>query len=164
KMEVNISRITNHFPTKTDLFVALSEEYESQFASLVGSYTWADGVSLTSLMKLLDRVMDLQYRHRCLMLFVCSITLSHEVMLAQISGKWKQNLPGFTRLIQMFVEARILQPRVLEGRHMDIVRFQHINLLTTWLVSYTLYDADRPLKRMKRVYLTGVMLALYPYM
>lgn len=163
-MEVNVSRITNHFPTKTDLFVALSEEYENQFASLLGSFSWADGVSLASLKKLLDQVMDLQYAHRCLMLFVCSTTLSHEVMLAQITRKWKQNLPGFTRLMGLLVQAKILQPRVLEERHMEIVRFQHINLLTTWLVSYTLYDAERPLKRMKGIYLAGVLLVFHPYM
>ena len=37
KMGVTIGRITNHFPTKDHLFVALSEDYEIQFNQLMKS-------------------------------------------------------------------------------------------------------------------------------
>jgi len=46
---------------------------------------------------------------------------------------------------------------------MAIIRFQFVNLLTTWLISNTLYDKNSSLMRNQTIYLKGILMVYYPY-
>lgn len=163
-MDMPISRITNHFPTKDDLFIALSEEYEDRFTQIRSSVTITSEFNLVVLRDLLSIIMDLQYEYRCLMLYACATGLNQEKMKSQITAKWKHNLSGFTGMIQGLVALNILTPKAMEEEHFQIIKFQHINLLTTWLVSYTLYDYEHDLATKKATYLRAIFLGFKPYL
>ena len=163
-MEMPISRITNHYPTKDDLFVAISEEYEERFSQIKSDFTFSGDFSLVVLRDLLLVIMDLQYEYRCLMLFACATGLNQTKMKEQITAKWKHNLSGFMDMIEGLVALHIMTPKALEDEHFQMIKFQYINLLTTWLVSYTLYDFEKALADKKAIYLRTILLGFEPYL
>jgi AcrR family transcriptional regulator len=163
RLEVTIGRITNHFPTKEHLFVGLAGDYEEKYAALMKSFSWEDDFSFTRLSMLVSKLMDLQYEHRCVMIFSASAGLNKTVMTEQISLSWNNNLKGFRILIETLVYQGLLDERVLQEDHYLILKFQHINLFTTWLVSYTLYDRARSYKKMKPTYFKGIMMVFFEY-
>jgi AcrR family transcriptional regulator len=164
KMGVTIARITNHFRTKDQLIVALSDDYEQQYGELHKSFSKEGRVSLIQLAELMEKVMQLQYEHRCLMLFVCATGISQDEVYRQISAKWNSNLQRFKYRIVSLVEGGILDQSALVSENLEILRFQYINLFTTWLVSQTLYDIDRPLHKSKKIYIKGILYTFYPYL
>jgi len=164
KLGVTIGRITNHFPTKDNLFVALSENYEIQFNQLIKSLSVKAAPSLTQVFQSALKVMDLQYEYRCIFMFIYSASPNQHIILNQVSTKWKNNLSIFTMMISGLVKAKILDKSILRKETFEIFRFQHINLLTTWLISFSIYDKTLPLTRCKKVYAKGVMMTFYPYL
>lgn len=164
KMGVTIGRITNHFHTKDHLFIGLSDDYENHFNDLMESFSWNGEVNLTKLAGLLKKVMHLQYEHRCLMLYICATGLNQDVLIKQISERWNNNSANFTNLIRGLVASNIMNKRVLEKEHLEILKFQHINLLTTWLVSNTIYDKNQSLNKNIVKYLKGTLLTFHPHL
>jgi len=108
EMDSSIGRITNYFPTKEHLFVALSEDYEHQKAELARTYKWDGSFSFVQLADYLHQVMKLQYKHRSLLLFVSSIGLQQRIMLRQISAKWRKNQTRVNDLVNTMVKANLL--------------------------------------------------------
>jgi AcrR family transcriptional regulator len=164
KMGVTIGKITNHFRTKDFLIIGLSDDYENQFNELIKSFSPEGGVSLTKLYFSMEKVMKLQYEHRCLMLFVCATGLDQDLIIRQISAKWNKNLMRFKAQIVSMVNEGILDKSVLIPENFEVLKFQYINSLTTWLVSQTLYDMDRQLSKSIRIYLKGILYTFYPYL
>jgi AcrR family transcriptional regulator len=164
KMGVTIARITNHFRTKDQLIVALSDDYEQQYGELQKSFSKEGKVSLIVLAELMEKVMQLQYEHRCLMLLVCATGISQDEVYRQISAKWNTNLERFKYRIVSLVDGGILDQSALVSENYEILKFQYINLFTTWLVSQTLYDSDRPLRKSKKIYIKGILYTFYPYL
>lgn len=164
KMGVTIGRITNHFPTKEHLFIALSEDYETHFTQLMKSSAVQRVPSLTQLIQSTLKVMDLQYEYRCLFKFIYSAGLNQHIILNQVSAKWTKNLSNFTLMISGLVEAKILDRSILNKANYERFKFQHINLLTTWLVSHSIYDRTLPLAHCKEVYAKGVMMTFHPFL
>jgi AcrR family transcriptional regulator len=164
KMGVTIGRITNHFRTKDHLVVGLSDDYENKFNELIASFSPDGEVNLAGLADSMEKVMRLQYEYRCLMLFVCATGLGQDLMIRQISAKWNKNLDRFKDQILGMVKAGILVRTVLEPENFEILKFQYINLLTTWLVSQTLYDRNKPLSKTRKNYIKGILLTFYPHL
>lgn len=164
KMGVTIGRITNHFPTKDHLFIALSEDYEIQFAQLFNARAQQGDYSLTRLIQSGMKVMDLQFEYRCLFMFIYSAGLNQNIILNQVTAKWIHNLSNFTSMISSLVKLKILDKSILKKSNYEIFKFQHINLYTTWLVSYAIYDRALPLPYSKEVYAKGMMMTFYPFL
>jgi len=158
KMGVTIGRITNHFRTKDLLIVGLSEAYDIEFKTLTSSFSWEGGIDLFKLASSMAKVMSLQYDYRCLMLFACATGLGSDPVMTEISAKWNRNLDRFKSQLLAFVEAGIMDRTVLLPENFEVLKFQYINLLTTWLVSQTLYDKNKPIGRTKKVYIKGILL------
>lgn len=164
KMEVTIGKITNHFPTKDHLFAGLSKKYQEEYLSLRSSYPWNNEYSLPKLYDYMGTIMDLQYEHRCLLLYVNSTGVNQKVMLKQITASWRENLTGFEEMLSLLVKMELLTGEILKKEFFLIVRFQFINLFTTWLVSFTIYDNNLSYKKMKAIYQKGIIYSLYPYL
>jgi hypothetical protein len=145
------------------LFIALSEDYELQFAQLMTSRTQQGENSLTRLTQSALKVMDLQFEYRCLFMFIYSAGHNQHSILNQVSAKWIHNLSGFTSMISSLIKAKILNKSILEKENFEIFKFQYINLFTTWLVSHSIYDGTLPLALCKEVYAKGVLMAFYPF-
>jgi AcrR family transcriptional regulator len=164
KMGVTIGRITNHFRTKDHLFIGLSDDYENHFNELMKSFSWNGEVNLTKLAELIKGIMLLQYEHRCLMLFVCATGLNQDLLINQVSARWSHNSSRFSNLITGLVVSKIMEKRVLEKENLEVLKFQHINLLTTWLVSNTIYDKHHSLNKNMNKYLKGILLTFHPHL
>jgi AcrR family transcriptional regulator len=163
KMGVTVGKITNHFPTKDHLFVGLSKQYQLDYTELMSSFDWNDEYSMQKLHELTGLIMDLQFRHRCLLLFVCATGMNQHLMIQQIKVTWKENLSGFQDLISALIQFGLLKKEAIEEGNFSVIRFQFINLFTTWLVSLTIYDNDTPYTKTKAVYQKGILYCLYPF-
>lgn len=164
KMGVTIGRITNHFRTKDHLVVGLSDDYENKFSELISSFSPDRNITLTKLADSMGSVMQLQYEYRCLMMFVCATGLGQELVIQAISTKWSKNLERFSKQIKNLVDVGVLDKTVLLPKNFEILKFQYTNLLTTWLVSQTLYDSNRPLSKSIKIYIKGILFTFYPYL
>jgi AcrR family transcriptional regulator len=164
KMGVTIGKITNHFSTKDHLFAGLSKMYQEEYQTLSSSYSWNNEYTLSKLFDYIGCIMDLQYKHRCLLLYVNATGVNQKVMIKQISATWRENLTGFEQLLSLFVKMDVLKKEVLQPDCFPVVKFQFINLFTTWLVSFTIYDNGKSYKKMMVVYKKGIIYCLYPYL
>jgi AcrR family transcriptional regulator len=164
KMGVTIGRITNYFPTRDYLFAGMSKVYQEEYELLVSNFNWESKISLNQLYQLNGQIMDLQYKHRCLLLYTCGTSINQKVMISQIGKTWKSNLGGFEKLIVMLIDAGLIKENARDENAFIQLRFQYINLFTTWLVSYTIYDAKQSYKKMKPVYQKGILESLMPYL
>jgi hypothetical protein len=66
-------------------------------------------------------------------------------------------LKGLDELFELLVGAGLLQKDLLEKNKNEILRIHFVNLLTTWLVSYTLYEKGKPVKATKVLYQKTVL-------
>lgn len=164
EMGVTISKITNHYPSKEHLFAALSVDYDKQLFELLESFSWGVQISFDSLKNLMSKIMDLQYENRCLIIFATSAGLNKTIMSEQIEKSWNSSLSGVKVLFKNMVDAGLLTKNSVAPKNFEILRFQYVNLLTTWLVSYTLYDHKLSLKEVKRIYLMGILTLFIPFL
>jgi hypothetical protein len=84
-------------------------------------------------------------------------------MSEQVARSWNKSLVGVKILFQNMVNSNLLEQKVLEPENFEVIKFQYVNLLTTWLVSYTLYDHKLSLKDAKKIYVKGVLGLFRPY-
>jgi len=164
KLDISMGKITHHFPTKDHLFVGLSKAYQEEFNALQSSFSWAEGFSFAKLHELIGLIMDLQYKHRCLMLIACSTGLNQRVMLKQITASWKSDMQGVYALVAALVNAGLLDKDIQAERNLAHFQFQFINLFTTWLVSLTLYDRGKKYGQVKPIYQRGLLMCFYPFL
>lgn len=164
KLNISTGKITNHFPTKDHLYVALSKAYHEEFSALQSSFSWEAGFSINRLNDLIGLIMDLQHKYRCLMLIACSTGLNQRVMLKQVTASWRNDKEGARVLVSSLVGAGLLDKSIETEYNFASFQFQFINLFTTWLVSFTLYDRDKKYSLMKPVYQRGLLMCLYPYL
>lgn len=158
-----VSYITNHYRTKDHLIVAIANDYEEKF------YEFLKGLneefnSLGHLAQLISSVMDLQYEYRCAILAIVATSNSQKVLFKQVQESYQKNLSNFAGLVHLLVSNNILKKEALGKEELAVIRFQYVNLHTTWVVSLELYDHPVPYKKMKALYLKGILSSLLPYL
>lgn len=156
--------ITNHFPTKDYLFVGLSEQYENEINELTARFQFGPDLDFNLLASVFSEVMDIQYKHRSVILFFSVMHQSQSVMMGQLVKTWVNRQARLENLAKTLVTVGLLKESILEPREFAVFRFQYVNLFTTWLVSYSLYDAEKSYESMKPVYLKGVFRAFEKYL
>ena len=164
KLNLTKGRITNYFPTKDKLFVALSQDYDLRFQELLASFTGEREITFHWLAKVFSEIMDLQYEYRSAIIFVATTSSSQKDMHEQITQSYKTNSKGVKQTAQILVDAGLLKQELLEPENFEVFSFQHINLFTTWVISLEIYHSSRSYKKMKPVYLKGIMGTYYPYL
>lgn len=156
--------ITNHFPTKDYLFVGLSEQYESELNELTSRFQFGPDLDFRKLTSFFSEVMDIQYKHRSVILFFSVMHQSQTVMMGQLVKTWVNRQARLENLAKTLVNVGLLNESVLEPKEFAVFRFQYVNLFTTWLVSYSLYDAEKSFESMKPVYMSGVFRTFEKYL
>jgi AcrR family transcriptional regulator len=164
KLNLTKGRITNYFPTKDKLFVALSQDYDLRFRELLASFADDPTITFHCLTKVFAAIMDLQYEYRSAIIFVATTSSSQKDMHDQITHSYKANSKGVKQIVQTMIDAGLLKPEILEPENFEVFSFQHINLFTTWIISLEIYDSSSSYKKMKPVYLKGIMGTYYPYL
>lgn len=164
ELHISNGRITNYFPTKDHLFAALSKDYDIRFADVITSFPISSPLSLAQLAKLFGAVMDLQHEFRSTIIFVCSTHPSQQVLHRQVSTSYSINRQQVKVMVDALVDAGLLTSDIQEPEEFEIFSFQHVNLFTTWVVSLSVYYYARSYRKMKPVYLRGILMCYYPYL
>lgn len=164
KLELSKGRITNYFPTKDNLFVALSQDYDLRFQELMLSFRDNQKISFEWLAMVCSAVMDLQYEYRSAIIFVATTSSSQKEMHHQITHSYRTNSKQVIQTVQALVDAGLVSPDLLEPENFDVFSFQHINLFTTWVISLEIYHSRYTYKKMKPVYLKGILGCYYPFL
>ncbi len=163
KLELSKGRITNYFPTKDNLFVAISQDYDFQFQELMISFNGIQNISFEWLSTVFSAIMDLQYEYRSTIVFVATTSCCQTEIHNQITRSYKNNSKQVMQTVQVLVDAGLLKEELLEPKIFEVFCFQHVNLFTTWVISLEIYDSTSSYKKMKPVYLRGILMCYYPY-
>lgn len=158
-----VSYITNHYRTKDHLIVAIAGEYEEKYYELLQKIA-VDLSTLEKVARFVSAVMDLQYDYRCAILAVVASSSSQKVMFKQIQESYNKNVANFSAFIQLMVSNKMVGEVLLQKEELSVFRFQYVNLHTTWVVSLELYDHPAGYRKMKPLYLRGIINCFLPYL
>lgn len=164
KLGITKGRITNYFPTKDNLFVALSQDYDLRFQELMASFGESQAINFDWLATVYSAIMDLQYEHRSTIIFAATTNSGQKEMHEQVTHSYKTNSKQVSQMVNVLVDAGLIMPGLLEPENFEVFRFQHVNLFTTWIISKEIYYSTRSYKKMKPVYLKGIFGCYYPYL
>ncbi len=153
---ITIGGITNHFPTKDYLFVGLSEQYENEINELTARYHFGSDLDFHTLSVFFSAVLDIQFKHRSVILFFSVMHQSQTVMMGQLVKTWVKRQSRLENLARAMVSAGLVKESILDPNEFAVFRFQYVNLFTTWLVSFSLYDSEKSYESMKPVYMKGI--------
>jgi AcrR family transcriptional regulator len=161
---ITVGGITNHFPTKEYLFVGLSEQYENELNELTARFQFGPDLDFRQLTSFFSEVMDIQYKHRSVILFFSVMHQSQTVMMVQMLKTWLNRQARLELLANTLVSIGLLHEKILEPKEFAVFRFQYVNLFTTWMMSYSLYDSGKSYESMKPTYLNGIFRVFEKYL
>lgn len=164
KLGITKGRITNYFPTKDNLFVALSQDYDLRFQELMTSFGGNQTISFEWLATVYSAIMDLQYEYRSTIIFAATTNSAQKEMHEQVTRSYKTNGQQVSQMLKVLVDAGLIKPELKEPEHFEVFCFQHVNLFTTWVISLEMYYNTSSFKKMKPVYLKGIFGCFYPYL
>jgi AcrR family transcriptional regulator len=163
-LNLSKGRITNYFPTKEDLFVAISKDYDEQFSNLVLNFEDQGSPSFERLNKICSTVMDLQYEYRSAIIFVSTTNSGQKEIHDRVTESYKSNFEQVRLSILPLVDAGLVKNEILQPENFEIFSFQYVNLFTTWVISFEIYHNTKPFAVMKPVYLKGILGCFFPYL
>lgn len=164
KIGITSGGITNHFPTKEHLFVGLSEQYENELNKLASEFKFGEELDFSKLTAFFSDVMDIQYKHRSVILFFSVMHQSQTVMMGQLLKTWLNRQDRLERLARTLVSIGLLKEGILETQEFAVFRFQYVNLFMTWIFSYSLFDSEKSYESMKPIYLEGLLRVFDKYL
>jgi AcrR family transcriptional regulator len=164
KLGITKGRITNYFPTKDNLFVALSQDYDLHFQELMVSLGDSPPISFDWLVTVYSAIMDLQYEHRSTIIFAATTNSGQKEMHEQVTHSYKTNSKQVSQMVNVLVDAGLIKPELQEPENYEVFCFQLVNLFTTWVISKNIYYSTSSYKNMKPVYLKGIFGCYYPYL
>jgi AcrR family transcriptional regulator len=166
EMGISKSKITNHFPTKDNLFMAIMTEYEQELGSLIAKW-FPLGVekSFQVYVNMLSEVMDIQFKYRCAIVYLNMISPSQHELKQHTRTTFERNRSIIRQRMQGMCKAGLVGEAVLEEPAWSAFLFAYVNLLTQWVIYLDMYDNPEEYLSNKQKYLRGVMNHLYlPYM
>jgi AcrR family transcriptional regulator len=166
EMGISKSRISNHFPTKDGLFIAILREYETELAVVVGEQT-AKGFqeSLQAYADGLSEIMDIQFKYRCGIIYLNMLSPSQHELKMHTRENYTRTLQIIRARMQRMADLGIIDPGIFEEMNWQGFVFTYVNLLTQWVIHYDMYDSDLSYQQAKAKYLHGIIHHIYqPYL
>lgn len=160
-MNENRSLITNHFPKKELLILAIYQEYETELLEL---YEDQNPTDLKELIVLFNSLLDIIYEYRFPLSYVLINPLKDESLIRHIDSTYKGNRERIFNRVESMVKSGFLKKTVLEPKKFDVLLFQYTNLAITWIISLKVYDKAIGYKKRKPVYIEGIMSCFKPYL
>jgi AcrR family transcriptional regulator len=157
-------RITNYFPTKDDLFIAISKDYDQQFESLLSNFEDKDLQGFKLLHTICSAIMDLQYEYRSAIIYVSSVNSGQKEIHERVTESYKSNFEQVRLSILPLINAGLIKNEILQPKNFEIFSFQYVNLFTTWVISFEIYHNTKPFTEMKPIYLKGILGCFFPYL
>ncbi|MCA0133325.1 TetR/AcrR family transcriptional regulator [Winogradskyella alexanderae] len=165
--ELNLSRsiITNYFPRKELLILAIYYEFEHTLKLFLKNHNQnSEATSLQHLKVYYSGVMDLLFEYRFSISYVLVNPMNDEALRSHLDSTYENNKIRLLDRIKNLVKFGIINKALLKDDNFSSFTFQHTNLLTTWVISYRLYDKNLGYKKMKPIYLKGVLDCYLPYL
>jgi len=163
KLNTTSGRITYHFPTKDDLFIALAQKYEEVQKNSRGSGI-EENFGLHGFYKRAAQAMDIQFEHRCVIRYLASSSKTQGKLFEHLTATFRENRGIIEKLFSKLVTDESLEPSILDPENFKIIFFQFTSLFTTWVINFEIYDSDRTFEEMKPIYLKGIFSCFNPYL
>lgn len=165
ELNLSRSRITNYFPRKELLILAIYYEFESTLKKFLENHHQnSEATSLEHLKAYYSDVMDLLFEYRFSISYVLVNPMNDEDLRSHISSTYSVNKIRLQERVTKLCQTGILDERLLLKENFDPFTFQHTNLLTTWVISYRLYDRNQDFLVIKPIYLKGILNCYLPYL
>lgn len=164
-LEINRSRITNYFPKKEHLILAIFEQYQLRLQEIIEqNQPDTEHIGFPNLIGYYSRILDLSYEFRFTISYVFVYPPNDSELRDHITNTYAGNKQRISNRLQSLVNSGLLEGKILEPENFEVFIFQHVNLLTTWIISYRIYDHQKSYEQMKPTYLRGIMNCYHPYL
>lgn len=164
KMELSKSLISNHFPKKELLILAIYKEYEHQLDKLFSSDKLDETkLNFVDLFLFYGDILELFYKYRFSIAYIFINPLKDEALKTHINSRFRNNKERIKNRIENMVHLGLLNDEILEPISFDVFFFKYTNLMTTWIISLSIYDKDKGFRKIKSVYLEGIASCFEPY-
>jgi AcrR family transcriptional regulator len=159
------SRITNHYPTKDSLFLAIITEYETRLAAYFESFDWGnDGPSFPVLKRLLQGAMRIQYDYRCSIAYSSAIMPTGNDLAQRIEATAQINLKKIKQRLKAMIDMGLLEERIVREPEIQFFLAGYLNLLTTWVTTIELYQSKQSIQTVQMHYLQAIFRCYIPYL
>lgn len=164
--ELNLTRgrITHFFPTKDSLMVGIMRDYEYKLSELLVRINGQEAMGFEHSFRLLDYILDLQYEYRCCITYLTMLGVHQSELLQHIEGAYFNRVDQLKTRLMLWSSQGLVESSLVDGPHFDIFLFQYMNLLSTWVISQTMYYSRRSFSAMKPIYIHGALNLLIPYL
>ncbi len=163
KMNITKGRITNYFPTKDQLFVSLSEEYDVEFQRIIRDFDWKNDYSLFQIARLFTQVMDNQYKYRSVIYYTVVAPVSELGFSTQLQKSYSENGKQILGMLQLMISAELLKPEILEPLTYEVFLFQNLSVFTNWVMTIRTFQRESNYEEEKRTFLLSILMCFYPY-
>ncbi|OZV69883.1 TetR/AcrR family transcriptional regulator [Winogradskyella aurantia] len=165
ELKINRSRITNYFPKKELLILAIYLEFEENLKMLIEKQGYTEQIeNFSALKEYYSDIMDLLFDYRFAISYVLVNPNNDEDLNNHISTTYKNNKLRLYQRVEHLVNAGLVSKKLLDENQFKPFAFQHTNILTTWIISYRLYDRHLEFSEIKPIYLKGVLLCYFPFL
>ena len=163
KLGVSKGQITNYFPTKERIFVALSEEYDEVLQETLSTFDWGEDYNLFKLATLFEKIMDDQYRYRCVIYYTVVAPPSELGFSTQLQKSYEENVKKVRDMVELFVSKGLFRDALLEKPNYEVFLFQHLSVFTNWVMTIRTFQREEKYEREKQIYLFSILMVYYPY-
>lgn len=135
------SRITNYFPKKDLLILAIYIEFEQRLKLVLEDHEGLhNDLDLAVLKEYYTKVMDLLFDFRFAISYVLVNPMNDKALRSHIDETYEKNRVRLYERVNKLVQSDIVDQKLLLENNFNAFAFQHTNLLTTWVITYRLYD------------------------
>lgn len=162
--EISKSKITNHFSTKENLFIAITELYIKDIQNYFDSITFSNHFTWKEYISILSDIMDLQFKYRSAIMFIWTASFKDEAFMNELSESFKIRKQSMISLFEKLIEEFYLSPAVMEEKNFKIFYHQHAVLGVHWINTYLVFDYAQNYYDVKPTYLAGTTAIYKPYL
>ncbi|AWL08948.1 hypothetical protein HME7025_01084 [Aquirufa nivalisilvae] len=162
--EISKSKITNHFSTKENLHIAITELYIRDIQQYFDSIIFSDHFNWKEYIGILSDIMDIQFKYRSAIMFIWTASFKDEAFMQVINESFNLRKQSMIGLFKKLVQENYLLESVFQERNFKIFYHQHAILGVHWLNTYLLFDYHQSLQEVKPTYLAGTIEIYKPYL
>lgn len=162
--EISKSKITNHFSTKENLHIAITELYIRDIQQYFDSIVFSNYFNWKEYIGILSDIMNIQFKYRSAIMFIWTASFKDEAFMQVINESFDRRKQSMIGLFKKLVQENYLLDSVFQEKNFKIFYHQHAVLGVHWLNTYLLFDYRKSLQEVKPTYLAGTIEIYKPYL
>lgn len=159
------SRVTNYFPRKELLLLALLKAYEKGLSQLIDMHQ--PDTKITDFRKFvsyLSDAMDLMYNYRGVIAHTMVNKNIDADLVKHLRDTYAKNRDRIYRRIENLVHGGHLSPGLLEPDAFEVFSLHYLGMNSTWIIRYDLMGSNASYKAAKPIFLKAIFCCLKPYL